>query len=107
MPYSPLGFVRKQAVNPFFLNASHNRQIPGAESGMIGANKGPISVEKALEIAVGLQRAGDLPGAEGIYRKILQRQPNHAVASYLLSQVDGALASISSGAPSGRFLLDA
>jgi len=43
-----------------------------------------ISIGKVLNIAVGKQNAGDLVGAEGIYRGILAKYPDNADALHLI-----------------------
>ena len=45
------------------------------------------TIPEALEIAVQLQRQGNLSQAEQIYRQSLQQQPNHATALNLLGLI--------------------
>ena len=49
----------------------------------------PMTIEQAMEIAVGHHQAGRLAEAEAIYRQVLSRSPDHAEALHLL----GVLAS--------------
>ena len=48
----------------------------------------PMTIEQAIEIAIGHHQAGRLAEAEAIYRQVLAQLPDHADALHLL----GALA---------------
>ena len=71
------------------------------------AGQGQITIEQAFEIAIQNQKAGDLAGAEHIYRMILQANPGNAVAAFLLSQVEGSLTALTAGSAAEKFVLDA
>ena len=45
------------------------------------------AIQQSLDIAVQHHNAGDLPKAEGIYRQILQSEPNQPVALNLLGVI--------------------
>lgn len=66
-----------------------------------------LSIEQALDLAVGFQEKGDLVRAEDLYLQILAAKPNHPVARFLLNQVDGAIAAATGAPSSSRILLEA
>ena len=47
----------------------------------------PLTIEEALQLAIGHHQAGRLAEAEAVYRQILALQPNHAGALHLLGLI--------------------
>jgi FkbM family methyltransferase len=66
----------------------------------------PITIDRALELAIAKQRTGDFAAAENIYRSVLLTNPDNVVADFLLSQVSGAISAQSNGSEAEKFILD-
>jgi tetratricopeptide (TPR) repeat protein len=58
-----------------------------APSASLSVNKPTFDVQQALEQAIQLHGAGDLPKAEHIYNQVLQANPNQPVALHLLGVI--------------------
>ena len=54
---------------------------------MSGAGQSTVSIPHAIQIGLAHHQAGRLPEAEGIYRQVLQVEPNNAEALHLLGVI--------------------
>jgi len=59
------------------------KKLGGAQPG----RQQTLTIQQSLDLAVQHHNAGDLPKAEGIYRQILQSEPNQPVALNLLGVI--------------------
>jgi len=57
------------------------------QSASLSPGQQTLTTQQAINLAVKHQTAGDLPKAEGIYRQILQTEPNHPDALHLLGMI--------------------
>ncbi len=65
-----------------------------------------MTIESALERAVGFHKNCELAQAEDIYRKIISVQPDNVVAGFLLSQLDGVSSLLDNKYTSANILFD-